>query len=68
MTEWRLLAAPGPGVLGLDLAGVPYWQARSVGVHRIGQLTKPDLLLVLNAVPRGTRQTVLQNEQWCSAA
>src|SRR6476646_9049472 len=45
-TEWRLLAALDPDILALDLAGVPYWQARRVGVHRIGQLTKPDLLVV----------------------
>ena len=41
-----LLAALDPEVIALDLAGVPYWQARRVGVHRIGQLTKPDLLVV----------------------
>src|SRR5215469_11733275 len=45
-TEWRLLAALDPDVLALDLAGVPYRHARRVGVHRIGQLTKPDLLVV----------------------
>src|SRR5215470_4269926 len=45
-TEERLLAALGPDVRALDLAGVPYRQARRVGVHRIGQPTKPDLLLV----------------------
>jgi len=38
--------SPDPDVLALDLAGVPYWQARRVGVHRIGQLTKPDPLVV----------------------
>src|SRR5262249_41765469 len=45
-TEGRLLAAFDPDVLALDLAGVPYRQARRVGVHRLGQLAKADLLLV----------------------
>ena len=45
-TEWHLLTALDPDVLAPDLAGVPYWQARRVGVHRIGQLTEADLLVV----------------------
>src|SRR5262249_51367680 len=43
--EGRLLAALDPDVLALDLAGVPYRQPRRARVHRIGQLTKPDLLV-----------------------